>query len=152
MDTTQLSPEWQWLLREGYQQLAADPANGVQKSWQKAMLVEQIQLQKRGLSRIPHAGKWLWTDRSLSQASDWSTAVFKASLLPPGTSVIDGCCGAGVDLSAFGQVGNATGIEQDELLCSIAHHNANQIGSNSHCVQGDVLQLPDSSRASDDWL
>ncbi|MFN3188942.1 MAG: THUMP-like domain-containing protein [Aureliella sp.] len=152
LDAPELAPEWQWLLCEGSCRLESDSLSGGLTSWQKMMLDEQVQLQKRGLVRIPYAQSWLWTDRSLSQASDWSTAVFKSKLVPIGASVIDGCCGAGVDLAAFGLIGGATGIEQDPLLCRIAEHNAAAIESSVACHQGDVLQEVTSPGNENTWL
>lgn len=72
----------------------------------------------------PWSESWLFTRRSLEQASSWRIAKYKASRLPAQSRVIDLCCGLGVDLAAFAAVGWAMGIERDPELCLIAAANA----------------------------
>jgi hypothetical protein len=93
--------------------------------WQTEMLWEQQQYANRARSRFPAIERWLWTDMSLQQATDWDSAQLTASLFPAGVPVVDGCCGAGANLVAFGLAGHAAvGIDSDPILCHLARANA----------------------------
>ncbi|GIX00566.1 MAG: hypothetical protein KatS3mg111_3898 [Pirellulaceae bacterium] len=106
---------------------AADsPAVGKLNAWQHAMLENQRALRRRAAQRFPAPWKWLWTERSLSQASDWWIAHWKASLFPDGCRVTDACCGAGADLVALAAGREATGIDLDPDVLALAQHNLAQ--------------------------
>ncbi len=96
--------------------------NSIRSSYD-SLLLEQWQLRRRAAMRFPDPQYWFWTARSLAQASDWASAVFKASLFPSGIEVVDGCCGAGVDLVALADGRDAIGIDQDPTLVALANAN-----------------------------
>jgi THUMP domain-like len=115
----------QWLIREGREHLESqDGQVGYRLTApQLSLLREQTELRRRSSMRFPDPQNWLWTTRSLAQASDWWCAKFKASLFPPQVHVADGCCGAGVDLVALAMRGLATGIDRDPVLVELANAN-----------------------------
>ncbi len=101
-----------------------DETFGCNHAWQNEMLREQWLYRRRASRRFPDVGRWIFTDKSLSQASDWWSAQFKSQLFPTGSSVVDACCGAGADLVALAARGPVCAIEQDETLALIAASNA----------------------------
>ena len=103
--------------------------------WQRIMLEEQLRLAQRAAERFSSAHQWLWTDRSLQQASDEKSAAFKASLIPNELPVIDACCGAGADLVALGKHHDVQGVDGDPLLVELARANlrAHAVQAKVHC-------------------
>lgn len=147
-----ISDSWAWLAREGHKTLdqlsllsqtplRIDWGDGRLAQWQRLMLEEQVRFRLRSRDRFPDAEKWLWTDRSLQQASDWLSAVYKASLFDPELPVIDACCGAGADLVALAKQHRVLGIDRDRRLALIARANLL-----AHQLEGDVCvgEIPGS--------
>lgn len=140
----------EWLVRHGKTLLAAEPsAHTKLLAWQMELLRRQRELQWRSRERFPDAARWLWTDRSLSQASDYWSATYKAQLFPPHELVIDACCGAGVDLTAIGLRGPTCGIDSDARLCLLAQSNAAAHGCN---VEVTCARLPQAWIDQGAWL
>lgn len=130
-----------WLIRVGRGAMDSEDENPDRRlaSWQSSLLREQRDLRRRASVRFPDPKKWLWTTRSLAQASDWWCARFKASLFPTQVHVIDGCCGAGVDLVALAMRGAVTGIDRDEVLVAFANAN---LSSHELTQSAKVGELP----------
>ncbi|MEM7559020.1 MAG: class I SAM-dependent methyltransferase, partial [Planctomycetota bacterium] len=126
----------------GAEQLAAS---------QVSMLKQQVQLRKRAGKRFPSPEKWLWTARSFSQASDWYSAHFKASVVPEGCRVVDGCCAAGSDLVALAQRGPAIGIDLDPELVALARHNLTAHQMSAEVQKSDLIDC-ESWMEPEDWL
>ncbi len=126
----------------GVEQLAASEVS---------MLQLQVQLRRRAGKRFPRPEKWLWTARSFSQASDWYSAQFKASIVPEGCRVVDGCCAAGSDLVALAQRGPAIGIDLDPELVALARHN---LAAHQMCAEVQKSDLLDCESwiEREDWL
>lgn len=128
-DEMQLDSQLAWLLSEGMQYLDA-PENGVANAkrrltqWQRALLEQQAQFRKRSRRRFPDPQQWLWTDRSLAQASDWWSASYKARYFESCSDVIDACSGAGVDAIALAKNSRVTAIDFDPTMCALARANA----------------------------
>jgi len=144
-----------WLIREGRSILnSSDNRSGLcLAAWQINLLCEQTELRGRASIRFPDSQSWLWTPRSLAQASDWWCARFKASLFPSHVHVFDGCCGAGVDLVALAMRGAATGIDRDPSLVALANANLATHGLPESAEEGELprdfsIQAADDSR----WL
>lgn len=113
------------LLAEG-DALKARRVAGLQP-WQRATLETQAGFRIRSAKRFPEPENWLWTERSLAQASDWWSAVFKASLFPKASTVVDACCGAGADLVALSDNHQTRGVDSDPVMthlsrCNLALH------------------------------
>jgi THUMP domain-like len=121
-----LSELQQWLLAHGRAFLADPVSRGKARlsQTQQALLEQQIEWRQRSRFRFPQPERWLWSDRSLAQASDWLSAVFKSALFPPGEHVVDGCCGAGVDAVALALRGPVTAVDIDPWLVALCQNNA----------------------------
>ena len=118
---------------------------------QVSALQLQVQLRKRAGKRFPRPEKWLWTARSFSQASDWHSAHFKASVIPKGCRSVDGCCAAGSDLVALAQRGPAIGVELDPELVALARHNLAAHQLSAEVQKSDLLDC-ESWIEPEDWL
>lgn len=130
-----------WLASEGREYLDSGDQSKLQLStWQLSLLREQVELRRRSSIRFPEPARWLWTPRSLAQASDWWCARFKASLFPTQVNVVDGCCGAGVDLVALAMRGAAIGIDRDPSLVAFANANLAMHGLPKSAKTGDLPQ------------
>lgn len=127
------------------------------ESWQQSLLQQQYELRWRSRHRFLQPELWLWTERSLAQASDYWSAHYKAKLFPPTASVLDACCGAGSDLVALasrdpvhGSVcGSVRGIEGHPGLAHLAADNARAHG---YQVQVDTHTLTAAWQGAVDWL
>lgn len=97
-------------------------------TWQQSLLQQQVELRWRSRTRFPRPDTWLWTERSLAQASDHWSARYKASLFPINHTVVDACCGAGVDLVALAGRGEVIGIDNDWRMAALSHDNARAHG------------------------
>ncbi len=114
------------------------------------MIVEQMRLARRAATRFPDASRWLWTERGLQQASDWRSAVFKASLIPVGETVVDGCCGIGADLLAISRHSRVIGIDRDAIMAMIARTNLTSHGREVEVVQAEFPAIV--GHAGNSWL
>ena len=116
---------------------------------QQAVLEEQIRFRQRSRERFPDVEKWLWTDRSLQQASDWTSALVKASLIATDIPVVDACCGAGADLVALAREHRVVGIDRDPRLARLALANvhAHQLSADM-CIAELPTSLGDLSRVA----
>lgn len=149
--------QMEWLVREGRQILQDYPlAAGTVRlptmlsSGQKAMLEQQLRLRWRSRQRFPDPKRWLWTEQSLAQASDYWTARFKAGLFPDTVRVVDACCGAGSDLVALATRGEVQGIDWNPSLALVATDNCREHGQS---VEVHCGSLPEAwSTMASDWL
>ena len=117
--------------------------------WQQSLLQQQQQLRWRCRSRFPRPDLWLWTERSLAQASDHWSAHYKANLFPKDQLVVDACCGAGADLVALAGRGEVIGIDCDPGLSRLAEDNAR---SHGYQVQVKSQRLSSAWQGTGDWL
>lgn len=129
-----VSESWLWLIRQGHRLLSEirllsqtplriDWGELRLLEWQRAMLEEQVRFRLRLRDRFPDSAKWLWTDRSLQQASDGLSAAYKAGLFEAGLPVVDACCGAGADLVALARQHPVLGIDRDRRMALLAQAN-----------------------------
>lgn len=149
-----------WLLQHGRELLATQghrPAaqfnpsllpDGV-AAWQQLLLREQLELRWRSRQRFPFPERWLWTERSLAQASDYWSAHYKAALFPKAALVIDACCGAGSDLVALASRGPTIGIDCDPIMCDLAAANCRAHGRE---VEVEVRTLREDWQPGEAWL
>ncbi len=119
--------ELRWLDQHA-RHLLAEPAQAKSQklsTLQRGWLQEQRLLQSRAAARFPNPEQWLWTDRSLSQASDWLSARFKAGYFAAEQAVVDACCGAGADAVAIASRGSpVTAVDADPAMTLLAEINA----------------------------
>ena len=125
----------EWLIDEGRQLLDqfGDVANadlsadfqdlGLNDKRLIETLNQQLGFRRRSVGRFPDPKKWIWTERSLSQSSDWWSAHFKARCFPTDIKVVDACCGAGVDAVAHAERNQVRAFDADPQLCMIARSN-----------------------------
>lgn len=144
-----------WLRCEAFQivaRAASESPPGPLAAWQKKFVEQQLRFRGRMRRRFPVEQSWLWTDRSLSQASDWWSALYKASLFPGGVSVLDACCGAGADSVAIGRRGPV--IAMDACCETLAIAEANLLGHLESDAQAEVLlgDFPNDTPESTQWM
>ncbi len=147
---TNTAEQIHWLAQHGHTELAelklislrplkVDWSRARLSDWQRLLLEEQLQFRLRAQPRFPDPTQWLWTDRSLQQASDWYSAITKARLFPPGSHVVDACCGAGADLVALAQQQHAVAaVDRDRSMLELARANVRAHGWNADFVQAEI--------------
>ncbi len=91
--------------------------------WQRELIRQQQQLRHRARYRFPEPQRWIWTERSLAQASDWWCASWKAKSLPAAIRVVDACCGAGADAVALSQRQEVIGVDVDPCMTLLTGSN-----------------------------
>ena len=158
LQITMTNEQLHWLTQHGHTVLASlqlislrplkvDWSNSRLAHWQQTLLEEQLQFRQRAAGRFPDAERWLWTDRSLQQASDWQSAMAKAALFPAGCPVIDACCGAGADLVALSAGHPVLAIDRDRAMLELARANMRAHGQAADYLQaelpGALAQLSD---------
>ncbi len=108
---------------------------------QARLIVQQIELRARAATKFGDLAKGMFfSDIPLQQATDLTTARYKASRIPSGKSVIDYCCGIGGDLLAFAERGPATGWDRSQAMAHLANANlaAAKFSSTSKAYVGEV--------------
>lgn len=108
------------------------------ENWQANLMREQTDLRRRASARFPDSHRWLWTVRSLAQASDWWCARYKSGLFPARKLVVDGCCGAGADLVALSMRGEVIGIDRDPSLVAFSNFNLAEHGLTESAELGEL--------------
>lgn len=92
------------------------------------LVLEQVDLRRRGRDKFAAADKMFFTPRALMQASDEVVAAYKAARFPAGKAAADLCCGIGGDLLALAEQGSCTGVDRDEVLAHLAQRNCEVTG------------------------
>ncbi len=145
-----------WLVDHGSHLLEGAEQRAVAKlePWQVALIEQQRTLRRRAARRFPDAQKWLWTEKSLAQASDWWSADFKSRLFPADSQVLDGCCGAGADLVALARYTQVTGVDLSAALVDLARQNLLNHGLRGQVLEGDFLAVAKTrlDMPDDVWL
>lgn len=100
---------------------------------QTHLVLEQIELRRRGQEKFAAAERMFFTRQQLEQATDEAIAAHKASRFPRGLNVVDLCCGIGGDLLALGawakQHGSQVrGIDRDPATALLAAANCRALG------------------------
>ena len=88
-----------------------------------ALALEQAALRKRAAAKFTDAGRMVFTDVGLQQASGEAVAAFKAARFPANAEVFDLCCGIGGDLFALARRGPTVGVERDPVIATLAAAN-----------------------------
>lgn len=87
------------------------------------LVLEQIDLRRRGREKFPDADRMFFTRKGLEQSTDHAIATYKAARFRHGES-FDYCCGIGGDLLAIGNAGgHVTGVELDPITAHLAATN-----------------------------
>jgi SAM-dependent methyltransferase len=128
-------------------ELAAAPSDalGTARRLRKALsaarvhlLLEQVELRRRGRAKFADADRMFFSSVGLEQASDEWIAAHKARRFPAGELVLDLCCGVGGDLVALGRRGPAVGIDRNRAIALLAKANA---PPEANVVLADVTQI-----------
>lgn len=144
-----------WVRRDAFELVSravAETQSERLEAWQYQFVQQQLRFRGRMRRRFPVEQSWLWTDRSLSQASDWWSARYKASYFPDGATVLDACCGAGADSVALGHRGPVIAMDACRETLSIAQ--ANLLGHLGDVVQAEALygSFPSDTPESTEWM
>jgi hypothetical protein len=91
---------------------------------QAHLLVELVELRRRGRDKFVAADRMYFTRIGLEQATDERISKYKANRFQVGSRVADLCCGIGGDLLALAARGETVGVDASELLSLIASRNA----------------------------
>lgn len=87
------------------------------------MLIETTLLRRRAVTKLPDAGRWLFTDEALQQATAEPVATHRASRLR-GRVVHDVTCSVGADLAALRRTAaDVVGSDLDPVRVAMARHN-----------------------------
>lgn len=88
------------------------------------LLLEQVELRRRGRAKFAQADRMFFTPLGLEQATDEWVAAYKSQRFSSGEGVIDLCCGVGGDLMALARRGPAIGVDLDPISALLARANA----------------------------
>lgn len=104
------------------------------------MLVETVRLRRKAVSKIPHAGGWLFTDDALQQATAAPVAAHRARRLA-GALVHDATCSIGTELAALADCATfAIGSDVDPVRLAMASHNLAVAGRAAALCRADALR------------
>lgn len=92
------------------------------------LVLEQVELRRRGREKFAEADRMFFTAKGLEQATDQWVAAYKASRFPAGEPVADLCSGIGGDLLAIARRGTAVGVERDPAIALLAEANLEAMG------------------------
>jgi len=92
------------------------------------LVLEQVELRRRGRLKFADAQRMFFTRLALEQATDQVVAAHKAGRFPPGDPCTDLCCGIGGDLLALAGRGPAVGVERDRVAALLASENLRRLG------------------------
>ena len=141
LDTLRLQHE----IRAMYARVATDPSSGFHFHRGPAFAAEKLGYDSAALDTLPSE-----TTASFAGVAN----PLRMAALPPGATVVDIGCGAGMDLmlaaSAVGPGGRAIGIDMTEPMAERARASARAIGFGHVEVRtGDALDLPVDSESVD---
>jgi len=91
------------------------------------LVLEQVELRRRGRLKFADAKRMFFTRLALEQATDQVVAAYKAACFPPGARCADLCCGIGGDLSALAGRGPVVGVERDPVVALLASENLRRL-------------------------
>ncbi|MHB1035574.1 MAG: class I SAM-dependent methyltransferase [Pirellulales bacterium] len=92
------------------------------------LVLEQVELRRRGREKFAAAERMFFTRQGLEQATDEIVAAYKARRIGPGEPVADLCCGLGGDLLALAGRGPVQGVDRDPVAVLLAEANCHAAG------------------------
>jgi len=116
-----------WLAIVGEEELGPALVTRLRKELSAArahLVVEQIELRRRGREKFALAEKMFFTRKGLEQATDEQLAGYKASRFAEGEAIADLCCGIGGDLVSLARRGPTRGVDRDFVSTVLAGANA----------------------------
>lgn len=117
------------------------------------LILQQIELRRRGAEKFSAADRMFFTPKSLEQATDQWVAGHKAARFPASQPAADLCCGTGGDLLAMAARGETTGVERDPVLALLAAANLEAGGrsNTSRVVAGDATDFLRDASGLSSW-
>ncbi|HQU44549.1 MAG TPA: hypothetical protein PK867_17135 [Pirellulales bacterium] len=110
------------------------------------LLLEQVELRRRGRGKFADADRMFFTSLGLEQATDQWTAAYKALRFRRCETgpVWDLCCGIGGDLSALARGREVVGVERDRVKALLARANCRTLADRAaaQIVVADAGRLP----------
>jgi hypothetical protein len=113
---------------------------------QVSALLTQAQLRVKARSKFPHTEQLFFTHLGLEQATDATTAAYKARRFPPDHPIADLCCGVGGDALALAHRAPLALVDSDPVS---AHFATTNIQRHSGCVPRVFPQAIDASQLQD---
>lgn len=133
-DVDGFSPaEWERYARE----VSDDDARRL-SSRAKAFRSHQERLRRRATAKFPLAGKMLFAETLLQQASSLAIGRYKAKRFAGVGRVADLCCGLGGDLIALAEVAEAVGVDRSPVAALLARWNLAACGLSAEVIEGSV--------------
>ncbi len=113
---------------------------------QAAVLLDQARLRRQAGSKFPQAGRLLFTDEALQQASSRAVATYRAGLFRRYRRVADLGCGIGADTIALARAGlEVLAVERDPVRARLIAANLDALGLAGHvqvvCADWTTLTL-----------
>ncbi|NUQ62073.1 MAG: SAM-dependent methyltransferase [Pirellulales bacterium] len=87
------------------------------------LVLQQVELRRRARAKFSEADRMFFTPLRLEQASDGTTASYKAGRFPAKVPLADLCCGIGGDLVALARRGSVLGVDRDPVTALMASAN-----------------------------
>lgn len=108
------------------------------------LLLEQVELRRRGRAKFADAERMFFTRVGLEQSTDDWTAGYKAGRLRQESAelVSDLCSGIGGDLVAIARGGDSMGVERDRMTALFGQANCRLASQTARVVVADALRLP----------
>jgi predicted RNA methylase len=91
------------------------------------LLLDQVELRRRGVAKFSRPERMFFTRLLLQQATDEWVARYKVARFADRDSVADLCCGIGGDLLALAEHGSTVGVDRDPIANCLATANAQAI-------------------------
>jgi SAM-dependent methyltransferase len=96
---------------------------------QAAALLDQARLRRRASAKFPQAGRLLFVEEALQQASSRNVATYRAQGFAAFHRIADLGCGIGADTIALAEAGlQVLAVERDPVRCQIAAANLAALG------------------------
>ncbi len=99
------------------------------------LVLQQIDLRRRGREKFAAAERMFFTPRGLEQATDEVIASHKAVRFAGRQQIYDLCTGIGGDLLSLGNCGAAIGFDRDPICATISAANVHALARNNIVVR-----------------
>ena len=100
------------------------------------LVLEQLELRRRGAEKFERAGSMFFSRLGLEQATDQWVAGYKAGRFAAGEPVADLCCGIGGDLLGLAQRGPVRAVDRNPIAVVLARAN---VSANSQIGMQEVI-------------
>ena len=105
------------------------------------IVLEQIELRRRGRIKFDDADRMFFTAKGLQQATGQAIGEYKSSRIGGAKPVVDLCCGIGGDLLALAAKHVVTGIDRCEVTVLLARENCRALGLEKAEIRGESVKV-----------